>query len=68
MALTKRNPRAGGPGARKAFDQLTIAIASDDIDPTLALQLKKLERRFRLEPHIAALIAELAFQQPGRRA
>lgn len=56
MAPSKRNPTAGGGGVRETdYLPATAKVTSDDTDPALALQLKKLVRNWRIEPHIAAL-------------
>jgi hypothetical protein len=60
MAITKRNPDAGGVGARKA-DLLGTAITSEDTQTARSLQVQKLIARFRLSPVRAAVVAELAF-------
>jgi hypothetical protein len=66
MTHEKRNPGAGDAGARKTFDQLATAITPDLTSPLHVAQTHRLVRRYGLELHIAALVAELAFQ--GRPA
>jgi hypothetical protein len=63
----KRNPGAGGAGARKS-DQLATAITSEFIPPHHALQVQHLAARFGLTLATAATIAILAFETVGRRA
>jgi hypothetical protein len=66
MASSKRNPSAGGAGARKA-DQLTTAITSENKPALIDLQAAHVSRRHALPLAIAALIASIAFDN-GRRA
>jgi hypothetical protein len=65
MVSSKRNPSAGGAGARKAV-LLTTANASEN-KPSLAdLQANFVSRRFAVPVAIAAAIAAIAFEN-GRR-
>jgi hypothetical protein len=56
-----RNPASGGRGARKN-DLLGSPIYPENKQPLEFLQAKHLERRFRLSPTRAKLIAHLAFE------
>ena len=64
MAPAKRNPEAGGLGARKA--DLLLATAknsSENIQLHRLLQVRRLVERFGLSPTRAALVARLAFRE-----
>ena len=60
MASTKRNPSAGGAGARETDLLATARVSFENIEPH-SLQVKKLIARFRLEPIRAELVARLAW-------
>ena len=65
MTITKRNPDAGGVGARKAV-WLTTANSPENSPPPRVLQVRRLATQFGLTPLRASLIARLAFADGGR--
>ena len=65
MASTKRNPRAGGAGARKN-DLVGTKVDSELTRSILDFQANFVAQRFRVPLAIAAVIAAHAFY--GRRA
>jgi hypothetical protein len=66
MALSNRNPSAGGAGARKAV-LLTTANTFENKTSLANLQAVYVSRRFAVPMTIAAVIAAIAFEN-GRRS
>ena len=62
MAPAKRNPEAGGLGARK-IDLVGTTVSSENIQLHRLLQVRRLVERFGLSPTRAALVARLAFRE-----
>lgn len=65
MALETRNPTAGDGGARN----VVVHGGSTDFQNNLnaqALQVATLCRHYFITPHLASVIAELAFPNPRR--
>jgi hypothetical protein len=68
MALPhKRDPASLGAGrARDTFRVLPTLNVPPISQPLVSLQSDFVARKFRLAPHLGALVAELAFQNSGR--
>jgi hypothetical protein len=65
MAPTKRNPGAGGAGARKC-DLVGTTIVSEVTPSLVDLQASFVSRRLRVPPALATTIAMLAFDHRRR--
>jgi hypothetical protein len=62
MTSSKRNPGAGGAGARKN-DLIGTTISSENIPPHRLLQVQRLVGRLGLSQIRAELIARLAWEE-----
>lgn len=65
MRLEMRNPASGERGAR-GIEQFGDQLSRETTTPVFVVE--KLQSRLGVSLPVAALIAELAFAQPGRRA